>query len=205
MALENERQIVRDWKNGSKSAFELLVRHYMRDAYLTAYGMVSNVEDAKDLSQDAFVKAWRARESFDDSRAFYPWLYRIVKNHCLNFLTRGRRGESLYFDENPDRERFAARGPGPLDQVEAGERRRVVRAAVNRLSDGHREIIVLKSFKGFSYREIADVLEIPIGTVMSRLYYARRALRDIIEQIETHGVVETGTLPEHGEPAGGVV
>ncbi len=138
------------------------------------------------LSQEAFIKAYQARHRFDASRPFYPWFYRILKNHCLNFVQRGRKDVSID-DENNHRELASGR-PTALEDLESEERRRIVRAAVDRLADDHREIIVLKSFKELSYREIADVLEIPIGTVMSRLYYARQALRAIIEEIERTGI-----------------
>jgi len=204
--LDNERQIVHEWKNGSRTAYEALVKHYMTDAYLTAFGFVGNAEDARDLSQDAFVKAYQARERFDADRPFYPWLYRIIKNHCLNFLQRARRATAplFYEDEGGAREeRFAAGTPTPLEEIEAEERRRIVRHAVSMLSEDHREIIVLKNFRGCSYLEISEMLDIPMGTVMSRLYYARRALREIIERLEVEGIGEEERLVP-GEPAGGM-
>jgi RNA polymerase sigma-70 factor (ECF subfamily) len=186
VTIDDERGIILGWKRGDKRAYEALVRRYMADAFYVAYGFVGNAEDARDLSQEAFIKAYRARARFDESRPFYPWLYRILKNHCLNFLTRGRTHVSID-DENEHRE-IASPGPTPLDNLESDERRRLVRAALDRLSEDHREIIVLKNFKDHSYREIAEILEIPIGTVMSRLYYARQALRALIEEIERCGL-----------------
>ena len=186
VTIEEEREIILGWKRGDKRAYEALVRRYMSDAFGVAYGFVGNAEDARDLSQEAFIKAYHARSRFDDGRPFYPWLYRILKNHCLNFLTRGRTHVSID-DENEHRE-IASPGPTPLDQMESDERRRVVRAAIDRLSEDHREIIVLKNFREHSYREIADILEIPVGTVMSRLFYARQALRGLIEEIERTGL-----------------
>ena len=183
---DSEREIVRGWKRGDKRAYEMLVRRYMTDAYLVAYGFAGNAEDARDLSQEAFIKAYRARSQFDETRPFYPWLYRILKNHCLNYVTR-RRAHVSIDDENQHREIPCPR-PSPLDDLEQDERRRIVRAAVERLSIDHREVIVLKNFKGHSYREIAEMLDVPIGTVMSRLFYARQALRALIEQIERTGL-----------------
>lgn len=178
----NERDIVTRWKRGDKRSFETLVRRYMADAFLVAYGFVGNAEDARDLSQEAFVKAYRARGSFDESRPFYPWLYRIIRNHCLNFVQRTRRNLSID-DEDFHRE-LACPRPTALDDLESDERRRLVRAAIARLSEDHREIIVLKTFQDKSYKEIAEVLGIPVGTVMSRLFYARQALRALIEESE---------------------
>jgi RNA polymerase sigma-70 factor (ECF subfamily) len=180
--VDNEREVIREWKRGNKRAFEVLVRRYMSDAYLVAYGYVGNPEDARDLSQEAFVKVYQARARFDEERPFYPWFYRVLRNHCLNFLRRGRVEFSID-DENSHRE-IASPQPTALEDLESEERRRIVRAAVARLSDDHREIIVLKNFKDCSYKEIADILEIPIGTVMSRLFYARQALRALVEEIE---------------------
>jgi len=206
VALDNERQIVHEWKNGSRTAYEALVKHYMTDAYLTAYGFVGNPDDARDLSQDAFVKAYQARDRFDAERPFYPWLYRIIKNHCLNFLRRARRATVPLFyesDSGAREERFPAQTPTALEELESEERCNLVRAAVNMLSEDHREIVVLKNFKGCSYREISEMLDIPMGTVMSRLYYARKALREIIERLEREGITNSShRVP--GEPAGGV-
>ncbi len=193
VTFDKERDIVEAWKRGDKRAYEALVRRYMTDAFLVAYGFCGNVEDARDLSQEAFIKAYQARGRFDASRPFYPWLHRILKNHCLNFVQRGRKDLSID-DENQHRE-FASPGPTALESMEAAERKRLVRAAIARLNDDHREIIVLKTFRDLSYREIAEVLEIPIGTVMSRLFYARQALRAIIEEIERTGL-DDGTGQE---------
>lgn len=204
--LENEKEIVIEWKKGNKKAYETLVRHYMLDAFLVARGFVGDDEDARDMSQDAFVKAYQARDSFDPNRPFFPWLYRILKNHCLNFLKRSSRtGGSLYFEDNPDRERFAASDPTPLENLELEERKRIVHAAVGLLSDDHREIIVLKNFKNCSYAEIAEILDIPIGTVMSRLYYARKSLKEMIERIEAEGLPDAVALHGNGSPATGEV
>lgn len=193
-APENENEIVLQWKQGRKRAYEMLVRHYMTDAFLVALGFVGNREDARDLSQDAFIKAYKARDSFEQGRPFYPWLYRILKNHCLNFIKRrGQRQMTPYDSDNNLQERIPSGKPSALDTLEAEERCQLVRNAVNMLSEDHREIIVLKNFKGHSYQEIADLLEIPMGTVMSRLYYARKALKRNIELIQSpEEVVATG-------------
>ncbi len=182
---DNEREVIREWKRGNKRAYEALVRRYMSDAYLVAYGYVGNAEDARDLSQEAFVKVYQARARFDEERPFYPWFYRVLRNHCLNFLRRGKVEYSID-DENSHRE-IASPQPTALEDIEGEERRRIVREAVARLSDDHREIIVLKNFKDHSYKEIAEILGIPIGTVMSRLFYARQALRALVEEIENAG------------------
>lgn len=194
VAIDPEKDLIRRWKRGEKQAFETLVRRHMTDAFYVAYGFVGNAEDARDLSQEAFVKAYQARAGFDENRPFYPWLYRILKNHCLNFVTRGHRHVSLD-DENEHRE-IASPALSPLENLEESERKRLVRTALDRLSEDHREIIVLKNFKEHSYKEIADILGVPIGTVMSRLFYARQALRALIEQLEREGLGTRGPSRE---------
>jgi len=183
---DNENEIIAGWKRGDKRSYEKLVRRYMSDAFMVAYGFVGNAEDARDLSQEAFVKAYHARARFEAGRPFYPWLYRILRNHCLNFVQRTRR--TLSIDADDFHREIASTRPTPLDALESEERKCIVRAAIARLSDDHREIIVLKTFKELSYKEISEVLDIPIGTVMSRLFYARQALRVLIEEIERDGV-----------------
>ena len=192
--------------NGNKQAFEQLVRRYRTDAYLTALGFTGNSEDARDLSQEAFIKAHQARRRFDPSRPFYPWFYRILRNHCINFIQRTRRKhEPLHYEDQPERERFQSPGPTPLEQLEKEERKRLVRSAIERLSDEHREVIILKNFRGLSYKEIAAALDTPIGTVMSRLYYARRMLKEIILELEQTGVSpEERSLPQSDTAPGEV-
>ena len=203
---DDERELIERWKNGDKKAFGALVRRYMTDAYLIALGFARNSEDARDLSQDAFIKAYQARDQFDSTRPFYPWFYRILRNRCLNFIQReSRKSEPLYYDNKPDRERFASGTLTPLEHLERDERSRLLHAAIEKLSFEHREVIVLKNFKGYSYDSIAEALGIPIGTVMSRLYYARKMLRKILIELEQHGVVESPNLVPQGRTVPGEV
>jgi RNA polymerase sigma-70 factor (ECF subfamily) len=185
---ENETETIAAWIRGDKRAYEALVRRHMADAFLVAYGYTGNAEDARDLSQEAFIKAYLARGRFDATRPFYPWFHRILRNHCLNFVQRGRRNLSI--DADDFHREIPSPRPNALDDIEQEERKRIVHAAIARLSDDHRDIIVLKTFRDLSYQEISEALEIPIGTVMSRLFYARQALRVLIEEIERTGLGE---------------
>jgi RNA polymerase sigma-70 factor (ECF subfamily) len=204
--LDNENELIRRWRSGDKVAFGALVRAYMSDAFLVASGFARDPEDAKDLSQEAFIKAYQARAQFEEGKPFYPWFYKILRNRCLNFIRReSKKHESLFYDEDPDRERFSSTSPSPLETLEKEERIRFLHAAIERLSFEHREVIVLKSFNGYSYEKIAGTLEIPIGTVMSRLYYARRMLREILTKMEQRGVTETPNLVPGARTAPGEV
>ena len=204
---DNEQDLIRRWKKGDKKAFGKLVRRYMSDAYMIALGFTRNSDDARDLSQDAFVRAYQARVQFEEGRPFYPWFYRILRNRCLNFVKREKRkSEPLYYDDSPDRERFAAAGPSALENLEREERARLLHAALDRLSFEHKEVIVLKNFKGYSYEQIAESLNIPIGTVMSRLYYARKMLKNTLVEMEQHEfAAEENKLVPDAQPAAGEV
>ncbi|MCZ6767499.1 MAG: RNA polymerase sigma factor [bacterium] len=200
-----DRDLIDRWREGDRSAFEELVRLHMSDAYLVALGFTGNPDDARDLSQDAFIKAFEARRKFDPKRPFYPWFYRVLKNHCLNFLQRRRKTwESLHHKDGAE-ERFASGASTPLEKMEKRERVRLVRAAIERLSFEHREIVVLKNFKGYSYQEIATILDIPIGTVMSRLYYARKTLKQIVLEFERSGLDDLQGARDPGDPTHGEV
>lgn len=178
----------------------------MPDAYLTALGFVGNEDDAKDLSQEAFIKVYQARKSFDTERPFYPWFYKILKNHCLNFIKRFmKKTEDLYYNDTTGQERFASPDLSPIERLEKREREVILRLAISRLSDDHREIIVLKNFKGYSYKEISEILQLPIGTVMSRLYYARKMLKELVLEIERTGLPERNALMAEGNPSPGEV
>ena len=185
MNLTDEGSIIERCKNGDREAFASIVSHYMRPAYYVALGYVGSPDDALDLSQDAFVNAFRHIRRFDSSRKFFPWFYSILKNLCMNHLTRERRRRESSIDE------MAEEGPVPIpvetvDPEQSAVRRDLevrVGVALQRLRAKDREIIILQHFQDYSYQEIADLLGIPIGTVMSRLYGARRAMRRELEKL----------------------
>lgn len=177
----DEQAVILDAQRGDRAAFGQLVKNYQHMAYATAYGFVGNREDALEIAQDAFVKAYRAMERFDTSMPFYPWLYRIVKNTCLNHIKkRRRRGETSLDGLREAGLQFAAGKGGPDHHAGLGEIRAVVAQALEGLQDDHREIIILRHIHGLSYAEIADCLDVPKGTVMSRLHAARRKMRDLL-------------------------
>lgn len=178
----DDRQLIRRAQGGEQAAFEALVRRYRQPAYRAAYALVGNVEDAMDVTQEAFMRAYRALGRFELGRPFFPWFYRIVRNLGLSCLKqRGRGGFVLSLDQPGVNERplveVADRGPTPREQCSREELERHLRAALESLKAEDREIVVLRDIQGCSYKEIAVLLEIPIGTVMSRLYYARDRLR----------------------------
>ncbi len=170
---EIEKKTLTAWKNGDAGAFEKIVTVTMNRAYSVALGLVGNEEDARDLSQEAFIAAHRARESFEEDRPFFPWFYRILRNRCLNFLRSRKRRCEVSIDLLVERESPVE---SPERSVARKEDAQALTEALFRLSEEHREVIVLRNFHELSYREIAETLGISEGTVMSRLFYARKAL-----------------------------
>ena len=134
--------------------------------------MVGNVEDARDATQDAFVKAYQRLASFDTKQRFFSWMYRILVNECLN-VNRDRRPEEA-LDQNTED------GGTPFDTTLESERREQIQLALLRLTPEYRTVVVLRHFAGQSYGEIAEALAIPEKTVKSRLYSARQRLGELL-------------------------
>jgi len=157
---------------GNKEAFAGIVEKYRHRAFLAAVSIVGNEQDAYDLSQEAFIRAYRNLHKFDLERPFFPWFYRILKNRCLSFLrTRKRRAEVSM-------EVVAPMAGETVDR----DTLRLVRECVEALPMNHREIILLRYYQGYSYQEIADILDKPIGTIMSGLFYARKKLQEALQE-----------------------
>lgn len=178
--MQAERQAIIASQKGSRDAFGEIVTLYMRRAFIAALAILGNRDDAMDASQEAFIKAYRAISRFDPQRPFYPWFYRILRNACFDWLrrrkTRAHAGLSM---DVPD-QRFR-----PDILAGRDEMREAVWKGIGKLSEGDREIIVLRHFQHMSYQEIAESLDIPQGTVMSRLFTARKRLRSELEGLIT--------------------
>lgn len=147
----------------------------MRRGYVAAFRLLGSEDESRDACQEAAARALAAEHRFDPSQPFYPWFYRILKNHCLDRL-KGRKRMTP-----TDREPAPPSGPGQQGAEGAlveSERARAVSLAIAQLPDDLREIIELRHFQDLSYEEMAAVLDCPLGTVMSRLYRARKRLRE---------------------------
>jgi RNA polymerase sigma-70 factor, ECF subfamily len=175
--------LIRRAQAGDADAFGELVERHMRRAYFAALSLVGRREDALDLSQEAFARAYRARRSIDPERPFYAWLYQILRRLCFNFV-RDRRARTQTLDAAGSWLADEAAGraaPDPAVAYEREEARRAVAAAIDALPAREREVLALKEFEGLSYKEIAELVAIPVGTVMSRLYSARQRLAQVLE------------------------
>lgn len=175
-----ELDLIRRAKTGDGSAFSLLVKAYLKRVYGAAYSFVRNTDDASDVSQEVFFRAFRSIRSFDETRPFYPWLHRITRNLSLNHLRRknGRTQDLEHEDMLPD-----TRG-NPEQTYIKNENASDIERAIASLPEQYREIIVLKHYQDCTYAEMAEILSIPMGTVMSRLYNARVKLREILKEQE---------------------
>lgn len=173
----HDGELVARATKGDVEAFGVLVDRYKERAYMIALGFVGNPDDAMDLSQEAFVKAFRAIKTFREGKPFYPWFYAILRNVCFSHLrrVRTRREQSLDAAQEFGFE-VADEAPDPAASTEKAEMIGLVRRELAELEPVHREILLLRHFENLSYKEISEVLGCPMGTVMSRLYAARKAL-----------------------------
>lgn len=180
---EVERELIRKCKAGNPRFYEPLVRAYEGPGLRVALGMMGNEQDAQDALQEAFVKAYQNLDRFDLKRPFGPWFFQILRNQCRDLL----RSRKARFNLETLDQRLEARPAGARTSPERRRQRsaaqEVVWKALEKIGEEHREILVLKELQGFRYAEIAAILEIPEGTVASRLYHARRALRDVLEEM----------------------
>ncbi len=159
-------------------SFDHLLAAYAPRVHRAALGMMGEEQEAREVAQDALLKAYRARERYDPARPFYPWLYRIVKNSCLDALARRRHRARPGLDE----QRVHDCAPTVLDRIGQQESIARVQRGIARLSEAHREILSMRHFQDLTYVEMSMLLEVPEGTVMSRLYRARRALVRVLEE-----------------------
>jgi RNA polymerase sigma-70 factor (ECF subfamily) len=166
---------------GRKSAMKMLVERYKKKAYFLALGMVGNSDEALDISQEAFIKVFKSARRFDQDQRFFPWFYSIVINLCKDCLHRRETHESKEIDVD-DNTFLLVDDRNPEKSLIKQEEADAVRKAVMQLDPDDREIIMLKHFRDVSYEEIAALLKIPKGTVMSRLYYARKKLAKLLNE-----------------------
>lgn len=193
MTREQENAVVRAVLNGDVNAFEMLVREYEKNVYNLALRMVGNSEDAADMSQEAFIKAYNSLDSFRGDSKFSVWLYRIVSNVCLDFIRSRKRKQTVSLsveDDNGDDVELDI-----ADDTQSPERlmdkqltREAVRRGLDSLPPGQRQILLLREIQGLSYDEIAEVLNVEAGTVKSRIFRARKKLSAFL--------LEDGNLPD---------
>ena len=172
-------ELVRAAAKGRTDAFEELVRLHEKKVYALTLRMCGNPEDARDAAQEAFLSAWRGLPSFRGEAGFSTWLYRLASNAAIDQLRRNRRQRE---EDSLDAGEMDApdQSPGPQEAAEGSELQRAVADGLASLSEDHRRILLLREYQQLSYDEIAQTLDMDLGTVKSRISRARRALRKIL-------------------------
>lgn len=179
--------LIRRAQRGDADAFEQLLLEHQKNVYNLCYRMAGNPDDAMDLSQETFLRAWRCLDQYQFASAFSTWLYRLCSNICIDFLRRRRRQQTVpltFEDADGEEQTYAVPDPAPLpeEQVELKLTRETLAAAMAQLLPEHRAVLQLRVVNEMSYEQIADVLDIQIGTVKSRLSRARNQLKRILER-----------------------
>jgi len=188
-----EPDLVKRARKGDLDAYDELVKRYQERIYATVYHMTSNHEDANDIAQEAFIKAFQALKSFRGGSSFYTWLYRIAVNKTINFLKQRRNKNhfslnDLDFNAEHDPDLVALiSDKTPHREIGLTELQKKLNEALMQLSEPHRMVVVLHDVQGQSHEEIAEIMDCNIGTVRSRLFYARQQLQ--------------GYLAEYAKPA----
>lgn len=187
----SDAELVESSRNGDTTAFDVLVTRYRGKVYAMIVNMIHNDAEAWDLAQDTFIKAWRALPRFEARSNFYTWLYRITHNVTYDWLRKKKVQSDTEFDDSVRADHMepgAHTAPKTISQpdesLEKSELRQRLEEAIDQLSPEHREVILLKEVQGCRYQEIADILECSIGTVMSRLFYARKNLQSILADLQ---------------------
>jgi len=171
-------KLTRRCQAGDTEAFDGLVTKYRTKIFTMICCIVGNENDAWDLAQEGFLKAWRSIHRFEGRSSFYTWLYRITVNLAIDSLRRKAWRKEVELNEA-----IPSSLPGPGVNLERDEIREQINAALAQLSPEHRAVIVLKDLEGLQYREIAEVLNVSMGTVMSRVFYARKKLQSMLRGI----------------------
>jgi len=187
----SELDLVKRCQAGETEAFDELVTRYRTRIFAMIYNMVHNEQDAWDLAQDSFVKAWKSIKRFRGRSSFYTWIYRIVMNVTIDWLRKKQvKGAGVEFDDaiqlrevSPASKTLPKADPLPYERMERSEVRARIDNAIAQLSPEHRAVILMKETEGMQYHEIAEALGCSIGTVMSRLFYARKKLQNLLKDV----------------------
>ncbi len=187
----SEAELVRKCQNGDSEAFDELVTRYRTRVFGMIYNMVHNEQDAWDLAQDSFLKAWKSIARFKGKSSFYTWIYRIVMNVTIDHMRKKQvKGGGAEFDDavqlkeiDPAAKTAPKADELPFERMQRGELRGKIDAAIAQLSPEHRAVILMKETEDMQYHEIAEALGCSIGTVMSRLFYARKKLQTLLKDV----------------------
>lgn len=184
---EQERLLIERAQSGDVESFEKLIKAHQAYAYNIAYRMVGNEEDAKDASQEALIKVFKSLKNFSGDSAFSTWLYRIVMNTCKDLLRKRKTNEisidkGYETDEGQVQIEIEDTSSDPVTMYEEKEVRITIEDAIDDLPNNYKSVVVLREVQGLSYDEIAEIEDIPVGTVRSRINRGRRILREVLKE-----------------------
>ncbi len=187
----SDLELVKQCQASQTEAFDELVARYRTRIFAMIYNMVHNEQDAWDLAQESFVKAWKSIKRFRRDSSFYTWMYRIVMNVTIDWLRKKQiKGAGSEFDDSiqlkeidPASKTVPKADPLPHERMERNEIRAKIDNAIGQLSPEHRAVILMKEIEDMQYHEIAETLGCSIGTVMSRLFYARKKLQKLLRDV----------------------
>ena len=183
---EGEKYLLEKAKQGDVKAFEELIEGYQKKVYNIALKILGNPDDAGELAQEVFIRVFKSIGKFREEARFSTWLYRITTNACLDSLRKQKNKRQVSLDEDVRREDGEMRRevedsrPTPDIEAERNEIKKIVHAAINALPEEHRTVIVLRDIQGFSYEDIARIINCPEGTVKSRINRARLNLKEML-------------------------
>ena len=188
---KEDRELVAAAQRGENKAFETLLKKYRKSVYYLLLKMVKNADDAEDLTQEAFAKAFNSIEKFDSKFAFSTWLFRIATNNCIDFIRKkrvqtisidssieGDDGSTMKFDVKDD-------NLDPNESMLKKQRKRYLNMAIERLPEKYRTLVQLRYFQELSYEEVANELSIPLGTVKAQLFRARELLNQELKNLKS--------------------
>jgi len=181
----DENLLIQKSQVGDIKSFEILVEAYQKKAFNIAYRMLGNLEDANDVTQEALVKVYKYLPKFKGDSKFSTWLYSIVTNTSIDYMRKNRKADVVYLDKKEDdkmKKEIPDNTNSPEQLLEKNEIKRVIHDSINKLSREHRTVIILRDIQGFSYEEIANILNCSVGTVKSRISRARGNLKSILSQ-----------------------
>ncbi|KAA3615103.1 MAG: sigma-70 family RNA polymerase sigma factor [Calditrichaeota bacterium] len=178
---KDDVELVRKAKSGDSKAYDKLILLYKDVVYSIVYRMVRNKQEAEDLTQEAFIKAYKSINSFNEEYAFSTWLFKIATNNCIDFFRKRKlktysMDESIKYKDDEIKQEYADPEPDVEFDLVAEERKSIIRTAIDQLPEKYRIVIEMRHQKEYSYEQISEDLDLPLGTVKARIFRAREML-----------------------------
>lgn len=184
---DNEKELVNKARDGDIEAFEFLIHEYQKKVFNIAYRMIGNYDDASELAQEVFIKAYKSIRNFKGDSSFSTWIYKVTTNVCLDEIRKRKNKKVISLDEEIEykdgevKRQIKDERPSPEKILENKQVRKAVEDSINELADDFKTVIVLRDVQGFSYEEISKMIDCPQGTVKSRINRARQSLKQILK------------------------